>query len=767
MRYAILTEKPSAMKNFVKALGGKTGSFNGDQFIITSLRGHVMSLPHKVSALVGKNDKDVFDSWSLDNLPWDISKINWAKEPSKGKNPRTGRIETTQSLLDQLKRDVSGLDAIVIATDTDPSGEGELLAWEAINAIGWHGKVYRENHNDESEAGIKKAMSNLRDVSVQLKDGDYVKAEARNRWDYLSMQLTRIATTSAREAGYNIVARQGRLKSVITLKVFEQLKAIKAYKKKPYYEVQFTDDNKHIFKRTFDEAVDGWRFEKESDAQSDMSSYHTSKIANVKQEVKTQAPGKLLDLSGLTAILTPKGFSSKEIQSTYQKMYEDQIVSYPRTEDKVVTLEQFNELSPLVDSIASVVGVDTSLLTHRSPRKKHVGTGAHGANRPGLKVPASLDALSAYGTSAQAIYETLAKNYLSILGEDYKYLRVSANLEDYPEFKTAFSIPQELNYKAVFDSDSVSSSDDDESEDSTEMLSDTASPVIKTGANKKPTQPSVKWLMNYLEKQEVGTGATRVSTLAEISNGKNALLKETKGKLTLTDTGEISGALSLNTMIGSPKATKQLFEMMDKVGRFELTQDNLINSSIQLVKHDMPVIIANAKNLKALVGEPSAKIAAPVAKEKVSGTWQGKSITFTKVWGGHEFTQSEIDDLLAGEIIKIDAVSAAGKNYQVMGALAESTFKGHTFVGFKPDFNAVDKNDPYLFNGKPWQHSFSGHDFTDDEMKALVNGEVITIQAVSKKTGKPYKVSGQLGESEWQGKTSIRFMPDFSKGSKK
>lgn len=50
-------------------------------------------------------------------------------------------------------------------------------------------------------------------------------------------------------------------------------------------------------------------------------------------------------------------------------MYEDDYVSYPRTEDTKVDQKDFDELLPLVDSIANVVGIDKSLLTHRTARK--------------------------------------------------------------------------------------------------------------------------------------------------------------------------------------------------------------------------------------------------------------------------------------------------------------------------------------------------------------------------------------------------------------
>src|SRR5699024_1646152 len=115
---------------------------------------------------------------------------------------------------------------------------------------------------------------------------------------------------------------------------------------------------------------------------------------------RTKGPGKLLDLQGITGILAPKGFKPDEVIKTYQAMYQDGIVSYPRTEDTFITHEQFKDLSQSIDKIAQVVGVDISLLTHRQPRKTHVKTGAaHGANRPGKKVPSSLSSLSKYGAS--------------------------------------------------------------------------------------------------------------------------------------------------------------------------------------------------------------------------------------------------------------------------------------------------------------------------------------------------------------------------------
>ena len=126
-------------------------------------------------------------------------------------------------------------------------------------------------------------------------------------------------------------------------------------------------------------------------------------------------------MAGLASLLAPKGIAASQVSVILQKLYENSYVSYPRTEDKTITPEQFNQLLPLADDIARLVGVDVNLLTHKVPRPTHVKkSGAHGANRPGSRVPKTLDELrNAYGEGAVVIYETLARSYLAMLCEDY------------------------------------------------------------------------------------------------------------------------------------------------------------------------------------------------------------------------------------------------------------------------------------------------------------------------------------------------------------
>ncbi|WP_461243547.1 DNA topoisomerase [Secundilactobacillus muriivasis] len=695
--YAILCEKASAAKNFATALGGTTGTFGGKTFRIVHSHGHLLEFVDPKDQ-VPEDQVSRYRSWKLEHLPWTISDFTWEKQPIVSKNPRTGRKKSAKGDLADLKKAVKDCSALVIATDVDPSGEGELLAWEIIEAINWLKPVKRLYFADEEARSIQSGFYQIKDLTTAKQDGDFLKSDARSKWDYLSMQLTRIATTVTKQAGYPVrVVREGRLKSLMARHVYEQDQARKTYRRKAYYEVKFQDPQKHVFARKFkdDEAAAPYRHASEADAQREMTQYHPSAVTNVKTTRRHSGPPKLLDLSNLASILAPRGYNAKEVLATYQKMYEAKIVSYPRTDDAKISMGQFKQLLPLVPAIAKVVSVDQQLLTHRQPRPSHVTTGSvdHGANRPGEKVPGSLSMLSKYGKSGPAIYEVVAKNFLAMLGEDYVFDHITAELADYPAFKTAFNVPVALNYKLIYDSSrQIGDADSDEGAVQ-RAVGPQAAPFIFEGANKKPVAPTMKWLMNYLQQHNIGTGATRVSTVSQITSGPTALLKERKGQFSMTDVGTISAILTEGTIISSTNATKRLLTLMDQVGRFELPPDQLLMTATQTVEHDLPLMVANADKLRQLVGEPTKLVKKYPQKAKTSGkTKTGEEVKFNQVWGGHRFTAEEVTALLAGEEIKFQIKTKRGKPMAVHGKLAQQTYKGHKFWGFKPAADVFAKS---------------------------------------------------------------------------
>lgn len=721
----ILTEKPSAARNFAKALGGMSGTYNGEQYIIVNARGHLYEFADP-SKQVSSALSSQYKSWDLKNLPWNERDFKWKREKKK---------DVTQ-LLNQIGNTLSKCSEVSVATDVDPTGEGELLALEILFELNIRNKKFtRMYFTDESVKEIQKAFVNRKVIPDLSQDMDYVKALYRSKWDFMSMQFTRIATACGDGRS---VLRQGRLKSAMVSIVGDGLKAVKDYKKIPFYQNKFKDENGVIYSSSEEQSY--------SDKKQVPQIYRQSSVVCDSKMMKQTAPPKLLDLAGLSARLSSQGFKAKTVLDSYQKMYENQIVSYPRTEDKTITPEQFNELLPLVDKIAAVVGVDVRLLTHRAPRKTHVKTGgAHGANRPGINVPNSLEELKSYGACAPKIYEILAKNYLAMLAEDYEYEAQKGHVKDYPKFTGSVSVPKKPGWKLVFNDES-----DDDDNLSNKGLGTTAKPFVYEGFPPKPSVPTMKWLMKQLEKHDVGTGATRTSIYADVTSekAKYPLLIEKRGKLSMSQYGDMSYILLKGTNIGNLAITEQLMSDMRDISLGKLNPDECLHKMQSLVVEDINTMKKNGITMRKELG-----VMENTEKEKYTGVWSetGKEVSFNRVWSNHRFTDDECEDLLAGKTIEVlGLMSSKGNTYGVVGKLSEQSYNGHKFVGFERLGFASSKTPP-----KEW----SGHKFTDDEIMMLEQGMAVELDdCTSKKTGRKFSCKVTWAERE---DGSMGIVPDF------
>lgn len=688
----ILVEKPSAARNFAAALGGMKGTYNGEPYVIVSAAGHLYEFMNP-DEMVPKDKAELYKNWDIANLPWDETDFQWkycvrginaykAAKNRDAKQKAQENIKFARSTLENISNILNGCSEISIATDVDPTGEGQLLAWEILDELGLTEiQVTRIYHQDEAPASIQKAFKNRKILPPMKNDPEYKKALMRSKWDLLSMQWTRIATGCVDNQA---MLRQGRLKSAMVSITGDGLKAVAEYKKIPYYQNRFRDENGNIFTNEYEE-----KYPQASDVPD---KYHNSDVVIDKKENKATPPPRLIDLAKLAAMLAPKGIKSKEVLDVYQRMYENQVVSYPRTEDKYMTEEQFNELLSYADKIAALVGVDPAMLTHKSPRKTHIKSGcAHGANRPGVNVPSSLSELKKFGPGAVEIYEILAKNYLAMLCEDYLYEAHTGHLKDYPDFIGHATIPRSMGWKNVFQTDDDAEQDDD---DSGKGLGQVAEPFAYEGFPKKPPTPTTKWLMSQLEKHDVGTGATRTSIYADVTNEntKYPLLVETKGKLSMSPYGEISYVLLRDTNIGSVKITEQLMSDMREVAEGTKQSDEVLHEVQDLVRQDREIMLRNKANItpemKSEIGTHVVGKCPLCGKDIVEGSkgfgcigWRDEEnpCHFT-VWKTNglmepskkQFTRSMVTELLEKGSVKVkDLVSKKGNKFDGIFKLKE------------------------------------------------------------------------------------------------
>lgn len=711
---AILAEKPSAMRNMAKAFGGNSGTFNGEQFELCCARGHLYEFLDPKDQVAGPL-QDKYKSWLLSNMPWDHRDFKWLYGP---------RGDVSQCLED-INDTFEKCDEIVIATDDDPSGEGTLLAAEIILELGFDGmkKISRMFFADESPKELQKAFKNRKKFKSVKDDPDYAKALYRSKWDMLSMQFTRIATKCGDGRS---VLRQGRLKSAMVLLVGDQLAKVAAYKKVPFYQYRFKDENDNIFSDPNEPQFP-------SKADMPKGKYGNSPVKVGEKARKKTAPPRLIDLASLSARLASKGFKAQEVLAVYQKMYEAQVVSYPRTEDKAITQEQFNELLPLAPKIAQVVGVNPGLLTHTAPRAGFVKEGmAHGANRPGTNVPKSMADLSQYGKCAEDIYYILATSYLAMLCEDYEYDAQDAWLEKYPSFKSHVNIPVtgKAGWKAVYNDDS-----DPDEEQNAAGFGMTATPYVHEGFPPKPQAPTMKWLMAQLDKANVGTGATRTSTYAEVTNdkAKYPLMVDKKGKVTMSQFGDMSYRLLPGTHIGTLEVTAHVFEDMELIAKGQLDPDERLAEVAKFVLDDIEAMKANGEKMRQALGVTMQSGGSDA--ERFTGTWKGQEVSPKREWSGHRFTDQECEDLLAGKEITIEAVSAkTGRTFKCKGKLSNQTYNGKKFVGFERtefvnDGSAGNANGP---------DGWCKHTFTEKERTALLAGKTVKCKSFVGKSGKKF-----------------------------
>ncbi len=729
MVIGILTEKPSAARHFAAALGGASGTYDGERFVIAHARGHLYEFvePHK---MVDASLEARYEKWDLANLPWDAAAMDWSLEP----------IKDTVQVRNDLRSTLSRCDEIVCATDVDPTGEGGLIAVNAFLELGLRPKRWsRMYFTDEAPTSLRRAFSDRKPITSLADFDEYRKARYRAQFDLLSMQFTRIATNVARQCGQDAVLRQGRLKSAMVTLVGDQLRAYNDYVKRPFFQNRFRDENGVVYT-----SPEEPRHEREEQVPAQ---YELSTVVVDGTARKQLAPPRLLDLAALSSILVGKGVKAGLVLSTYQKMYEAQVVSYPRTEDKTITPEQFAELSPLIDKVAGVAGVDRELLTRREPRGTHVKRqGTHGANRPGPSVPSSLEAVEQrFGKAGRLIYETLAKNYLAMFAGDYVYEQHRGHVEKYPEFVGIANVPLSMGWKQVFDPDAGEDTSDEETE-STKGLGRRAAPFVFEGANKHPEHPSMRWLMKQLETRDVGTGATRTSTYAEVTSTttKHPLLVEKGRRLLLAHAGELSWRLLPGTRIGDLSLTERVYTDMREIATGTgATAEERLAAVADWVREDIETMRKNGAVMRAALGLDERVVSA-----RVEGVWQtapggARKVAFKKFWSRHEFTHTEVAQLLAGEKISFEATNKAGKPFAATGALGVGEHNGRRFVGFQPE----------VPDGPT---SWCGRRFTAAEKDALLAGRSIARSDWrSEKTGNTFActVSWDAG--------ARKIVPDF------
>lgn len=345
-----IAEKPSVAKEFAKALKLNTNSRDGflesQNCIITWCVGHLVTMSYP----------EVYDEkyrkWRYDTIPF---------------IPREFKYEVIDSVRKQFTI-VSGLlnrpDVTTIYVCTDSGREGEYIYRLVEQMAGVKGKVRKRVWIDsQTEEEILRGIKEAKDLSEYdaLSDAAYLRAKE----DYLmGINFSRVLTLKYGKAVQNYLSRDravisvGRVMTCVLGMVVKREREIRAFVKTPFYRVLGSFDLEGRKLEGEWKAVEGSRyyespklykengFKAREDAQTlidQLSGDAVIESATRKNENKN--PPLLYNLAELQNDCSKLfKISPDETLRIAQELYEKKMVTYPRTDARVLSTAVAKEI---------------------------------------------------------------------------------------------------------------------------------------------------------------------------------------------------------------------------------------------------------------------------------------------------------------------------------------------------------------------------------------------------------------------------------------
>ncbi|MCT8977134.1 DNA topoisomerase [Clostridium sp. CX1] len=370
-KWLFVTEKPSVAMEFVKLLNVKgikaDGYIESDKAVFTWCVGHLVTMSYPEA--YDENLK----RWSLSTLPFLPKEYKYEVIPAVKK-----QFNTVANL---LKRE--DIDRIYVCTDS--GREGEYIYRLVDKIVGVEGKEKKRVWIDsQTEEEIRRGISEAKDLSEY--DSLAHSAFLRAKEDYLvGINFSRLLTliygkTISNFTGEDrVVIAVGRVMSCVLGMIVEREREIRGFVKTPFYKVigEFNVGDNEL-ELTYDgewKAVEGSEyfqshylynesgFKRREDAEKLVEKFRelskSSKIIIDKitknKEIK-KAP-LLFNLAELQNECSKKfKISPEETLNKVQSLYEKKMLTYPRTDARVLSKAVSKEIGKNIRKLTSYKG---------------------------------------------------------------------------------------------------------------------------------------------------------------------------------------------------------------------------------------------------------------------------------------------------------------------------------------------------------------------------------------------------------------------------
>lgn len=463
-----ISEKPSVAQEFAKALKynfkKRDGYIEADEAIVTWCVGHLVTMSYP----------DVYDEslkkWSLNTLPFLPKEFLYEVIPDVSK-----QFNTVKALLN--REDVS-----VIYVCTDSGREGEYI-YRLVDQLAGVPKTKDKRRvwiDSQTEDEILRGIREAKPLSAYdpISDAAYLRAKE----DYLmGINFSRVLTLKYGQAVTNYLQSKwtsisvGRVMTCVLGMVVKREREIRAFVKTPFYRVIA---GINTFGKEFDgewRAVEGSKyfnshllykengFKSRESADQLITELTTDfdnqcvieKIEKKKENKNAPLLFNLAELQNECSKLFK--ISPDETLKIVQELYEKKLVTYPRTDARVLSTAVAKEIHKNIGGLRNYAHVGefaNEILENGSykniAKTRYVNDKQITDHYAIIPTGQGLSALNAVPPTAKKVYETIARRFLSIFYPAAVYQKISLVVKVKEEsFFSSFKILESPGYLKV------------------------------------------------------------------------------------------------------------------------------------------------------------------------------------------------------------------------------------------------------------------------------------------------------------------------------
>lgn len=578
-----IAEKPSVAQEFAKALKlntrKKDGYLESDEAIITWCVGHLVTMSYP----------EVYDEkykrWSLETLPFMPKEFKYEVIPNVKK-----QFQIVSGVLN--RQDV---DTIYVCTDSGREGEYIYRLVEQMAEV--KGKKRKRVWIDsQTEEEILRGIREAKD----LEEYDNLSASAylRAKEDYLmGINFSRLLTLKYGNSISNYLGHKytvlsvGRVMTCVLGMVVRREREIREFVKTPFYRVlssisleekNFDGEWKAVKGSKYFESLDLYKENgfKEKVKAEELIAYLsdgeplTCTVTAIEKKKEKKNPPLLYNLAELQNECSKRfKISPDETLRIVQELYEKKLVTYPRTDARVLStavakeihknlngLSKYDMASPYLKDIVAF-GSHKGLEKTRYVNDKQITD--HYAIIP---TGQGLQALNSVSHTARQVYDTIVRRFLSIFYPPAVYQKVSITTKIKEEsFFSNFKVLAEEGYLKVVGTGNAGKQDSESDMDMNffELLQTvkkgTVLPVKELTIKEGETSPPKRYnsgsiilamenagqliededLRAQIKGSGIGTSATRAEILKKLIHIKYLMLNKKTQIITPTLLGEM------------------------------------------------------------------------------------------------------------------------------------------------------------------------------------------------------------------------------------